>query len=495
MVGGGVNWWSLPKPPIDLFFHYCHLDASFGIITPWNRTFPSFLDKSPDHPKMGSPMFTLPIACLLMMVPGQAVKVDENTDPEVLLRKADQVVVGAEEGEIKALIPIIKIAMENTADSNLKRKLQGSVWTLEKHQKALSERKIIQENTSKNRDMEIRFLSESVDRSFYSGKNGFLARRNEIEKFLMDSTSKAQVDQTCSFKFGKILADMDRLVQLNKDPVKRGETEKLFAFAAGDDLPEELYPASLGETPLVKKNNQMQREASRLFGPSSFIRLRLLQSNFAMLANECFRGQMPDVDLQAEMDREFAPYLHSEWAKNQDFKEKNYHLKVWVCLSPKGKNYEKLARVIKELEAINPEYGHQESDQFLEIFSYRLLMLSQQGRHKECIQEFEKVHSYRFTQAQIAQKINLVDIHQSAAQSYAALGKKELALIQQELAFNNSLENPLSKIHLVHFRKSVAKDLRDMYAQNNRIKDARNLEERCQLLGLGFEPLPKQPGE
>ena len=45
------------------------------------------------------------------------------------------------------------------------------------------------------------------------------------------------------------------------------------------------------------------------------------------------------------------------------------------------------------------------------------------------------------------------------------------------------------------FKKKVAKDLRDMYARNKRMKDARNLEERCQLLGLGFEPLPKQPGE
>ena len=441
-------------------------------------------------------MFALPLACLLMMAPGQAGKVDENTDSDALLSKVDAAVVRRDLGEIKTLIPILKKAMDKTEDPKLKRKLQSSVWELEKKQEALSERKIILENTTKNSDTTILLLMASVDRSFYAGKNGFLARRNEIENFLkVSSTSKAQVDQMGRFTFGKVLADMDRLVQLDQDPVKRAETEKLFASLAGDAWPEELYPAALGETPLVKQNKQLQWEAGRLFGPSSFIRLRILKSSFSILARECLGGQMPDVDLEAELNRVFAPFLHSEWAESFYLKEPYCHLMALVFLSPKVKNHEKLAKLIKDLEAMNPEYGNPESNHFLEAFSYRLLMLSQQGRYHECIQEFEKIHSWRFTQAQIAEKENLVDIHQSAAQSYAALGKKDQALLQQELAFNNCLEVPLAKIHLVRFRKSVAKDLRDKYAQNNRMKDARNLEERCQLMGLGFEPLPKQPGE
>jgi len=49
--------------------------------------------------------------------------------------------------------------------------------------------------------------------------------------------------------------------------------------------------------------------------------------------------------------------------------------------------------------------------------------------------------------------------------------------------------------YLTAFRKSVAKELRDKYAKNNQWKEARNLEERCKLLGIGFDPLPKQAFE
>ena len=68
-----------------------------------------------------------------MMVPGQAGKIDENTDPYTLQRKADQAVVRGDLVEIKTLIPLIKKAMEKTEDSILKRKLQSSVWELEKN--------------------------------------------------------------------------------------------------------------------------------------------------------------------------------------------------------------------------------------------------------------------------------------------------------------------------------------------------------------------------
>jgi hypothetical protein len=440
-------------------------------------------------------MFRLPLAYLLLTVLGQAGPAASDTNPEILMRKAEQAVLRAELDEIKTLIPIIKKAIDETEDSDLTIRMQKSVWNLEKHEKALSERKIILENTVKNRDTTIPVLGASVERSLLEGKSYFLARRIEIVKLLKASTSAAQVDQMSRFLFEKVLADMDRLVQLDQDPARRAETENLFDYIAGNANPEEPYPSALGKTPLVIKEYQIQQEASRLFGPSSYIRLRRLQVYFSILANEYLRGQIPDVDLEAEMEREFAPYLNSDWAQNLSFKKNYFKLLAWVYLSPKGRSHEKLATLIKDLETINAKYGSPESIYFLETISFRLLMLNQQGRHQECIQEFEKIKMTQLSQVLIQQKINLVDIHQAAAQSYAALGKKDRALLQQELAYFNCQEIPLAKIFLVRFRKSVAKDLRDMYAQNNRWKDARNLEERCQLMGLGFDPLPKLTGE
>lgn len=164
-------------------------------------------------------------------------------------------------------------------------------------------------------------------------------------------------------------------------------------------------------------------------------------------------------------------------------------------LSPKRRNNKELARVIKELESIQGEYGNQDSHYFLGTISYRLLMLNREGRHQECIQEFEKIKPGQKNGPLNRAKIYMLDIYLCAAQSYEALGKKDQALFLQELAYSLCLEVFSDNHFLVRFRKSVAKDLRDMYAQSNRMKDARNLEERCQLLGLGFDPLPKQPGE
>lgn len=438
-------------------------------------------------------MFTLPLACLLLTALGQAEIKDSDTD--IMLRKAEQAVIRGDLFEISSLLNKVAKAYEVAKEPEKKGKLKKVYWELKNKEQELSQKKAGLMGISGKRDKSIALIGEEVNKALYEGKNSFLALRGPIEKVLKNSTSEAPVDQMGKFALRKVLADIDTLAQLDQDPDKRADTEKLFHFMDGKIAPDQDYPAEKGETSFIKRHCFMQKEASRLFGPASFIRLRMLTATFSLLANECCRGQMPDLDLQAEMEREFEPYLNSEWGKTWSFKMAYGELMAMACLSPKGKNHERLAKVINELEEVKSAYGESDSSYFLETISYRLLMLAQQGRHAECIQKFQEITVAQLSRASEYQILCLIDIYLSAAQSYEALGKKELALVQQEMAFSFCLHLQNPKCLLVRFKKSVARDLRDKYAQNNRWKDARNLEERCQLVGLGFDPLPKQPNE
>lgn len=383
-------------------------------------------------------MFAMPITCLLLTVSGQA--------------------------------------GENDTDGNTKNNVVVAIKT-------------------DRRDKNIARLGDEIQAALFDGKKSLLALRGEIETVLKNSTSQAKVDQVGKFLLRKVLADIDRLAQLDQDPEKRAETDNLFAYLNGDIPPDGGYPAGTGETPFAKRHRLMQSKASLLFGPASFIRLRILSSTFTLIANECCRGQMPDTDLQSEIEKEFAPYLNSDWADNWSFQLNYGKLMAMVYLSKKGRNHENLAKLIKDMDVINLEYGEKDSAFFLDTISYKLVMLVQQGRHQECIQEFKKIPLAQLNASSVDEQISLVDIYLSAAQSYEAVGKKDLALLQQDLAFSYCLQIEHQKIFLVRFRKTVAKDLRDKYAKNNQWKEARNLEERCQFLGLAFDPLPKQPFE
>ncbi len=154
-----------------------------------------------------------------------------------------------------------------------------------------------------------------------------------------------------------------------------------------------------------------------------------------------------------------------------------------------------LTDTTKNLDNIKCIYSNKDSFFFAETLSYRMVLLAQMGRFHECLQEFESLGKKAAEQeADPRYTDRLMDIYLSAAASYEALGNKELALLYQELAFGCAMELG-SPAWLASFKKSVAKELRDKYAKNNQWKEARNLEERCQLLGLAFEPLPKQPFE
>ena len=204
---------------------------------------------------------------------------------------------------------------------------------------------------------------------------------------------------------------------------------------------------------------------------------------------------MAGVDLEAECNSELGPFLNSEWSEIERMKRVQLKTKAYACLCAKEKNYEKLLRISTDLDNHKKKYSKKDSFFFIETLSYRMVMLTQLGRFQECLQEFQKFDTNSLGQVPTKEYIlALIDIYLSAAAANEALGKKDQALLYQELAFGYALEFG-SIGYLTAFRKSVAKELRDKYAKNNQWKEARNLEERCKLLGLDFDPLPKQAFE
>lgn len=209
----------------------------------------------------------------------------------------------------------------------------------------------------------------------------------------------------------------------------------------------------------------------------------------------CRRGEMPGIDLEAECEAELGPLLNSEWSKLERVKIIQLRVKANACLCAKEKNYEKLQRISKDLDDHKKIFSSKDSLFFAETLSYRMVMLAQLGRFQECLQEFEKFGKKALEQYAVGEYPHArADIYLSAATAYEKLGKRDLALLYQELAFGCALEMGTPDA-LPTFNKSVAKELRDKYAKNNQWKEARSLEERCQLLGLGFDPLPKQAFE
>lgn len=67
-------------------------------------------------------MFAMPIACLLLMVSGQAGKYDTITDPDKLIAEADRVVARGETSDLPGLIEAVQKLMDKTKEENQKKR-------------------------------------------------------------------------------------------------------------------------------------------------------------------------------------------------------------------------------------------------------------------------------------------------------------------------------------------------------------------------------------
>ncbi len=233
--------------------------------------------------------------------------------------------------------------------------------------------------------------------------------------------------------------------------------------------------------------------AKRLFGPASFAHFFILNSLLLTLQCECRLGKMTEVDLSSEAEKELACFLQSDWNENIYIQRLHLMSMANACLTERAKNHSKLKQIIQDLEELETSIHSKGHADFHYIDSYRLAMLSQQGLHEECIQEFQKIKPHNLAHSSNWEE--LADIYLSVAKAYEAINKKDLALDYQDLAFNACMQIPSRARLLTSWRISIAKGLRDKLANNKQWSQARSLEERCKLFGLAFDPLPKQPFE
>ena len=438
-------------------------------------------------------MFTLPITCLLLMVSGQPGAYDTIESPAVLISYGEKALLAGDLNEIEKVIRPMERMLAKTNEKNQKENLKFILRNLKNFQRLENAKKDIVLSLNPEVDPDLTLAIGFAAAGVVGGKESFLDSRGVVEAALKKPFKTNPINQSYDFLLRKALVDIDRLTELEKDPAKRLEVTNLFLLLEGKYKLEEFPQDEKNQTGFLINQRKAAAMAARLFGPASFICYQKLDHTFQVLVNECRWGKMTHVDLASEIEKEFAPFVQAGWSDQFIFRL--HYLKPLAagCLTEKGRNHERLLVINEELESLLKSHCSPDSVLLFLPISNRMELLVQQGRHAECIQEFEKIKPSKIIKIEIP--YNKINLYLSAAQAYDALGKKELALVNQELVFSVAQEIPLDAKFLGDFKKKVAKDLRDMYARNKRMKDARNLEERCQLMGLGFEPLPKQPGE
>lgn len=428
------------------------------------------------------------------MVSGQAGKYDTITDPDKLIAEADRVVTRGEISDLSGLIQAVQKLMEKTKEEDQKERLNKTLEELERFKKLASQKELDYSNTNRDIDQNLFHQLNTLDRAIHEGKNSFLACRPIMQQTLNEPRNQNPFNKSIEFKIRKALQDMDRLEQLDKDPAMRAITENILKYSSGG-----YTRLGNGKSPnvsqLINSLRQSKAVAANLFGPTSFLYFKLSYLIVDLLKTCCRRGEMPGIDLEAECEAELGPFLNSEWSKLEIVKITQLRVKANACLCAKEKNYEKLQRISKDLDDRKKIFSSKDSLFFAETLSYRMVMLAQLGRFQECLQEFEKFGKKVLEQDAVGEYPHYrAHIYLSAAAAYEKLGKRDLAILYQELAFGCALEYGTPDV-LSAFNKSVATELRDKYAKNNQWKDARSLEERCKLLGIGFDPLPKQAFE
>ena len=439
-------------------------------------------------------MFILPMACLLLAVSAQAGMYDNITDPDKLIAEANRVVARGETSDLSSLIQAVQKLMEKTTNEDQKERLTKTSKELNYFKQLASVKNFDYSNTNQEIDQNLFHQINTLFRAIGQGKESFLACRPVIKQTLNEPRNQNPFNRSNEFQLRKALQDMDRLEQLDKDPALRPKTENILGISSGY-LSQFSPGETLDPTSLLQHLRQTKADSTNLFGSTSFFNFQITVSILGLLETFSRRGEMAGVDLEAECNSELGPFLNSEWSEIERMKRVQLKTKAYACLCAKEKNYEKLLRISTDLDNHKKKYSKKDSFFFIETLSYRMVMLTQLGRFQECLQEFQKFGTNSLGQVPTKEyTLALIDIYLSAAAANEALGKKDQALLYQELAFGYALEFG-SIGYLTAFRKSVAKELRDKYAKNNQWKEARNLEERCKLLGIGFDPLPKQAFE
>ena len=438
-------------------------------------------------------MFVIPMACLLLMVSGQTPVYDVNDNPEGLVTYALRVLHSNDSEKFPRMISEVEAVLKKDLNSYYRERFSTILEELKSQQRAVDAKESFLKNLNPEVDKDLHLLRGFVQVNMYAGMDSFLAQRPRIEKSLENSFKPTKINKSNALLLRKALNDMDRLAELKQDPFKRAEAAKFFSLLENGTAAAEIPPDEKDQTGYLIHERQKAEMAKRLFGTASFAHFFILNSVLCSLQCECRMGKLTEVNLASEVEKELACFLQSDWNENVYIQRLNLMALANACLTERAKNHSRLKQIIQDLEELETTIHSPGHADFLYIDSYRLAMLSQQGLHEECIQEFQKIKPYNL--AHFSQWEILTDIYLSVAKAYEAINKKDLALDYQDLAFNACMQIPSRARLLTSWRISIAKDLRDKLANNKQWPQARSLEERCKLFGIGFEPLPKQAFE
>jgi len=219
-------------------------------------------------------MFAMPMACLLLMVSGQAVKYDTITDPDKLIAEADRVVSRGEISDLSGLIQAVQKLMEKTKEEDQKERLNKTLDELERFKKLESDKKFDFTNTNQEIDQNLFHQYNTLMRAIPDGKESFLACRPVILQTLNEPRNQNPFNRSIEFQLRKAIQDMDRLEQLDKDPAKRAITENILENSSGG-----YTRLRNGKSPnvsqLINSLRQSKADAASLFGPTSFFYFKL----------------------------------------------------------------------------------------------------------------------------------------------------------------------------------------------------------------------------
>lgn len=440
-------------------------------------------------------MFALPMACLVLFVLGQAPAQESGAGFDTLKMKATRAVLKGDVSDVSGMINAVEKEIGNANNQNRKEELKAILGDLNYLKKNSFNGKFNYEKTKGEIDYSLIHALNDLSLVMEGGKIRYLAFREEILQKLAKPRTPHPINKALEFILQMALQDINRLAEIDKDPAGRIKTDKIFNLFTRNQKVQGVPPDAPDQTGLLKSLREGKAEVARLFGPKSHFHFILMQPTLNVLNYECRWGRMVNVDLLSECEKEFAPFSQSEWTDIFLLKLLHLKTKAHAYLCAKSRNHQKLVGVLQEIEEITSNYRPLYGSHSFDTLPFQMAMFTQQGRHQECIQKFAEFKLEVLQANPLDGAGLLLDIHWSAAQSYAGLNKIDVSILHHELAFAITRQMQEPTHFLVDFQKSIAQDLRDKYAQNNRMKEARNLEERCQLLGLGFDPLPKQPGE
>lgn len=175
-------------------------------------------------------MFAMPTACFLLAILGQTPVYDVNDNPEGLVTYALRVLHSNDSEKFPRMISEVEAALKKDLSSYYRERFSTILGELKYHQRAVDAKESFLKDLNPEVDKDLHLLRGIAQGIMYAGMDSFLAQRPRIEKSLKNSFKSNKVNHSDAQILRKALKDMDRLAELNQDPLKRAEAVKFFSI-------------------------------------------------------------------------------------------------------------------------------------------------------------------------------------------------------------------------------------------------------------------------